>query len=140
MRLWSAHDIAFQHYRRYTSGRLMALWARQPVRVRLVSPFCSTLYWPIRAVRTVRNQIHRVVDSAKSDLGMPPAIINQPLRRLFSAEGDALERALDTGAAPFSHGSSLIAILERLDGTVTRRQKPEQFAADPHDPWPTKTT
>lgn len=136
MRLWSAHDVAFQHYRRYDPARLSAVWEQQPVRVRLMSPFCSRLYWPIRAVRAARNRLNRGNRAPQSDLGIPPMGINGPLSRIFATEAAPLARAVDSGTAPFAHGSSLIAILERQDGPVLKRGKPARYAVDPHDPWP----
>ncbi len=136
MRLWSGHDIAFQHYRRYDADRLAAIWQNQPVRARLISPFCSTLYWPIRAVRAARNRLRRRGRAVTSDLGIPPLGVNGPLRRVFAAEATPLVRAVDTGTAPFHRGSSLLAVLERQAGTVWKQGKPARYAADPHDPWP----
>ncbi len=136
MRLWSPHDISFQHYRRYDTARLSAIWAHQPVKVRLLSPFCAGLYWPIRIVRAVRRRLERGRGAPQSDLNVPLLGLNGPLGRAFAAEAVQLEHAIDTGAAPFSHGSSLIAVLERQDGSVSNGGKPAQFAADPHEPWP----
>ncbi len=136
MRLWSGHDLAFQHYRRYDAGRLTAVWKDQPVRARLVSPFCSSLYWPIRAVRATRTRLRRGARVATSDLAVPPMGINGILRRIFAAEAAPLTRAVDTDIAPFAHGSSLIAVLERLAGSVSHQGKPAKYGADPHDPWP----
>jgi hypothetical protein len=65
---------------------------------------------------------------------MPPVLINEPLRRVFAAEGPRLDSALDTGTSPFRHGSSLVAILEREAGPVDLDAKPQEFATDPHDP------
>lgn len=134
MRLWSGHDIAFQHYRRYDPVRLAAIWNAQPVRVRLLSFYCSRLYWPIRAVRAFRRRFTPRLQAAHSDLSTPPSLINQPLRRLFAAEQRPLVAAIDRDIRPFHHGSSLIAVLERLEGGVLMRGKPPEHASDPHDP------
>ena len=136
MRLWSGHDIAFQHYRRYDPARLEAIWAEQPVRLRLLSHFCSRLYWPIRAIRAFRRRFSPASQAARSDLSTPPSLLNQPLRRLFAAEGRRLSAALDRGVRPFAHGSSLVAVIERAEGTVQTQGKPAGLAPDPHDPWP----
>lgn len=134
MRLWSGHDIAFQHYRRYDPARLAAIWSSQPIRVRLLSFFCSRLYWPIRAVRAFRRRFTPRLQAAHSDLSTPPSLVNQPLRRLFAAEQMPLAAAIDQGTRPFHHGSSLIAVLERTEGDVQMRGKPPEYASDPHDP------
>lgn len=135
MRLWSGHDIAFQHYRRYDPARLAAIWSAQPVRVRLLSFFCSRLYWPIRAVRAFRRRFTPRLQVARSDLSTPPSLVNQSLRRLFAAEQRPLVAAIDRKIRPFHHGSSLIALLERQEGDVVMRGKPAEYASDPHDPW-----
>ncbi len=44
MRLWSPHDVAFGHYRRYDPHGLSELWQGLPIRTRLLSHFNSRLY------------------------------------------------------------------------------------------------
>lgn len=134
MRLWSGHDIAFQHYRRYDAARLSALWTGQPIRMRLLSAFCSHLYWPIRAVRAFRRRFEFRLQASRSDLSTPPALINRPLRALFAAEARPLADALDRTEPPYRHGSSLIAVLERVPGGIAAIAKPLGIAPDPHDP------
>lgn len=135
MRLWSGHDIAFQHYRRYDLARLEAIWAGQPVRLRLLSHFCSRLYWPIRAIRAFQRRFTPDAQAKHSDLSTAPTLINRPLRRLFAGEGKVLAAALDRNVQPFQHGSSLLAVLEREEGSVLTQGKPAGLAPDPHDPW-----
>jgi 2-polyprenyl-3-methyl-5-hydroxy-6-metoxy-1,4-benzoquinol methylase len=50
--LWSEHDVAFGHYRRYTKSTLPGVWSGLPVRPRLLSYFNARLYplvWIARA-------------------------------------------------------------------------------------------
>jgi len=109
-RLWSAHDVALGHRRRYTVETLRALWRGAPVGVRLLSPFNARLYWPIRAWRRLRAG--RGPRTWPADLRLPPAPVNRLLLGVFAGEARPLSRAIDA-PPPYQRGVSLIALLRR---------------------------
>jgi SAM-dependent methyltransferase len=133
-RLWSQHDESFGHWRRYDRPRLAATWDGLAVEARLCSAFSARLYPVIRAVRIVSSARGSAVGRAGTDFSMPPAFANRWLERLFAGERNALVRALDDGRAPYAHGSSLVALLERRAGRIDVRSRPSSIAADLHRP------
>jgi 2-polyprenyl-3-methyl-5-hydroxy-6-metoxy-1,4-benzoquinol methylase len=113
MRLWSPHDEAFGHYRRYDVEKLSAVWAGLPVKARLISHFNTRLYPLVRAVRSVSRWRGRTSGAANTDFSLPMRPINSVLEACFAGEGRRLLRAVDTGSGPYRRGVSLIAILQR---------------------------
>jgi len=101
--LWSGHDEALGHRRRYTAARLRAVAERAGFTVLRVSYF-NTLLFPlvalVRAWKSVRgDQTH--------DLRRPAAPVNRLLEALFAFERHLVPRV----ALPF--GASLILIGRR---------------------------
>jgi SAM-dependent methyltransferase len=113
MRLWSPHDEAFGHYRRYDVENLSAVWADLPVKLRLISHFNTRLYPVVRALRSVSQWRGRTSGEANTDFKLPMRPINAMLEACFAGEGQHLRRAVDTGSTPYWQGVSLVAILER---------------------------
>ncbi|HZZ27809.1 MAG TPA: class I SAM-dependent methyltransferase [Pirellulales bacterium] len=113
MRLWSPHDVAFGHYRRYDDHSLAAVWAGLPVKPRLVSYFNRRLYPLVRAVRAVNHWRGRSSGEANTDFALPAAPINSMLEKYFAGEARRLLRSIDRPSAGYRRGVSLIAILER---------------------------
>ena len=101
--LWSGHDVALGHRRRYTARQLRAALTAADVRVDHVGYFNTVLFPAIAAVRLAK----RLVGGGGHDIHRPPALVNEALTRLF-----ALERhvALRPGL-PF--GTSLLAVGHR---------------------------
>jgi SAM-dependent methyltransferase len=101
--MWSAHDVALGHRRRYTARRLRAALDAAGLRVERVSYFNTVLFPAIAGVRLLK----KAVGSTAHDLHRLPAVVNALLTRLF-----ALERhvALSPGL-PF--GTSLLALARR---------------------------
>ena len=97
--MWSGHDVALGHRRRYTARRLRAVLAAGGIRVDHVGYFNTVLFPAIAGVRLAK----RLVGGGGHDLRRPPALVNEALSTLF-----ALERhvALRLGL-PF--GTSLLA-------------------------------
>lgn len=130
-KLWSPHDEAVLHYRRYDLPRLEAVWRGLPLETRLVAGLNRRLYWPIRAARAVTRRRDRSVGASGTDFKLPPKPLNRLFSYLFSKEIDRLVAALDSGVpSKTSHSVSLIAILERRVGEVEIRSKPTSLAAD----------
>lgn len=119
--LWSPHDDAAGHRRRYTVLTLRRLWSHLPVRELLVSGYNARLYWPVKAVRTVTawaGRGHGSRDAEGLDLRLPPTPLNGILTALFTNEAMRLTAALERRGRGYRHGVSLIAVLERLPGDV----------------------
>lgn len=139
MRLWSPHDVTFQHYRRYDPARLSLVFEGLPVRVRLLSHFNARLYPVIRAMRAYSRWRGAAAGVEGTDLWVPRPAANRALTRIFAGEATPLLRRLDRGGRPaYGFGASLVAVLERLEGVCDVRSKPATVAADPHDPRATE--
>jgi SAM-dependent methyltransferase len=117
MRLWSAHDVHYGHYRRYDVERLRHMWRNLPVDELLVS-HCNTRLFPaVRAVRHLNRLRGRGIGQSGTDLTLPPAPLNAMLARIFSSEAPRLVARLDgQSVRPFTNGLSLIAVLRRRTG------------------------
>jgi len=101
--MWSAHDVAHHHHRRYRKADLARLARDAGFDIDLLSPF-NTMLFPliagIRAINKVRGH-----DSA--DDALPPRLVNRMLDRLFGIEAGLI------GRLPFPFGVSLVAVLRR---------------------------
>jgi len=132
--LWSPHDVALAHYRRYDMARLRLVWGQLPVRERLVTPFNARLYPLVRLRRALAALSGTSSGSRGTDLSLPPALLNRLLAAIFAGERIPLVRALTHGTAPFRSGVSLLALLERQPGEVVPRARPPEVPADPREP------
>jgi len=134
--LWSAHDEAFGHYRRYSRPRLERVWRNLPVTPLLVSHAMARLYPVVRAVRAWNRARGRAAGHAGTDFTMPPAALNAALERLFAGEADRLVETLSHPGRAYRRGVSLVAILRREPGTIVPAGRPADVPADivPPDP------
>ena len=101
--MWTAHDVAHHHHRRYRKREIRALAEQAGYRIDLLSPFNSLLFPPIAAVRLAG----RLTGKDDSDDAMPSAPVNKILDTVFG-----LERSL-IGRVPMPFGVSLVAVLRR---------------------------
>ena len=101
--MWSAHDAAHHHHRRYRKGQIETLARNAGYEIELLSPFNSLLFPPIAAVRLVG----KLTGKDDSDDAMPGDLINKTLDAIFG-----VERAL-IGRVPMPFGVSLVAVLRR---------------------------
>ena len=101
--MWSAHDEAHHHHRRYRKREIAALARAAGYEIDLLSPF-NTMLFPLIAGVRVLNKL-RGHDSADDALPAPP--VNRALDRLFGVEAGLI------GRLPFPFGVSLIAVLRR---------------------------
>lgn len=99
--MWSAHDVAHHHFRRYGAGELRQVAARAGLRIELIS-FFNSLLFPLAAVARIAGKL---AGKTSSDDKIPAA----PLNRLFTGVF-GLERYL-VGRVPLPAGVSLVAIL-----------------------------
>ncbi len=98
--LWSAHDEAHHHYRRYTPASLRAVAETAGYEVRKIGYYMSILFPAVVAVRFVKKQI----GMNTADDALPGPIANKILRAVF-----AFERFF-VGRVPLPIGTSLYMI------------------------------
>ncbi|RAU23596.1 hypothetical protein CU669_00370 [Paramagnetospirillum kuznetsovii] len=114
MRLWSVHDEAALHQRRYDMESLRRCWQGLPVKEHMLSPYNSLLYFPIRLARWLLRRL-KLKSQSHSDFQLPLGPIEAVLAFLFGAERhrllDLLRGRTKRG---FRRGVSLIAVLERV--------------------------
>ena len=112
--LWSPHDVANGHYRRYTRDRFRELWINLPVEERLLSSFNWRLYLVAKLVRTLSRIRGRAAGPANTDLATPIAPINAILQAVFAGEEKRILDAVDGRRQPSQRRSiSLLAVLRR---------------------------
>lgn len=99
--MWSAHDTAHHHYRRYTEATLRDVATRAGMTVELMSYFNSLLF-PLAAALRIAGKF---TGKSSSDDIMPPAPVNALFGGVFG-----LERHL-VGRVKLPFGVSLVAIL-----------------------------
>lgn len=80
--MWSAHDVAHHHQRRYTGAQLRAVFERAGLRPRYRSHFNSVLFPLIAAVRA----LGKLTGKEGGDDAMPSKPVNAILAALFGAE------------------------------------------------------
>ncbi len=103
--LWSPHDAALGHFRRYTLETLRATWAALPVRTHFMSHF-NTLLLPLIALARYTPQ--QKAATSHSDLQQHGAFMNRLLYAIFNSETFWLRHA----RLPL--GCSALAVLQKL--------------------------
>jgi len=101
--MWSAHDAAHHHFRRYTRKQLRELFLRAGLEVQLLSYFNSLLF-PLIAPARVVGKIRR---KESADDKLPSEPVNSVLNAIFGLE------AAFIGRIPMPFGVSLVAIVRR---------------------------
>jgi len=101
--MWSAHDVAHHHFRRYTRSGLAKLFEQAGFEVQLLSYFNSLLFPPIAATRLLNKA--RGHDSA--DDALPGPRVNALLNKVFGLEAALVDRV------PMPFGVSLVAVVRR---------------------------
>jgi SAM-dependent methyltransferase len=107
-RLWSAHDEANHHFRRYNRRTLLAAARQSGWRVQRITAFNSLLLAPAAAVRLAQRRRRRGATNgaARSDLELAPGWLNGLLERPLQAEAAWLRSGRTLPA-----GLSLLAVL-----------------------------
>jgi SAM-dependent methyltransferase len=100
--LWSAHDVAHHHQRRYTGGTLKTVLGNAGFRLRYQSHFNSLLFPLVAAARAIGKLTKR----EGGDDSLPPPMVNRLLQGVFG-----LER-LWIGRLRLPVGVSLAAVAE----------------------------
>lgn len=101
--MWTAHDVAHHHHRRYRKREIAALAKEAGFRIELLSPFNTLLFPPIAAVRA----LGKVTGKEESDDRLPSPAVNRLFKGVFG-----LERHL-VGRVPLPFGVSLLAVLRK---------------------------
>jgi SAM-dependent methyltransferase len=99
--MWSAHDAAHHHHRRYSKNRLARVITRAGLRPHRISYF-NTLLFPLAAAARI---VGKLSGKKESDDQMPPGPVNSLLGAIFG-----LERHL-VGRVSLPAGVSLVAIV-----------------------------
>ena len=106
--LWSMHDVANHHYRRYSRPLLRAAAGEAGWRVRRMTSFNGLLLGPAAAVRLAERRRLREPDSDyKPELTLGPEWLNAALEQPLRLEARWLARGRTMSA-----GLSLLAVFE----------------------------
>ncbi len=105
--LWSEHDEALDHLRRYRSARLRAILAGAGLQVERLSPVITALLFVIAGLRLVQRALPRKRGVARTAFIVPPRPINWLLTAVLRLERRWLSR-LDLPA-----GVSLVAVARK---------------------------
>lgn len=89
--LWSRHDTAHHHFRRYRRGGLCALLERAGFQVRYASYFNTLLFPAALAVRLIQRVLPARAE-ADGGLKLPAPWLNRLLCALFAAERHLMPR------------------------------------------------
>ena len=128
--LWSPHDEAFGHYRRYDRERFARLWHGLPVETRMLSYFNARLLPVIRWMRGRAQRRGSAAGAAGTDFWTPAWPFNSLLTAYFAGESGRLVNVLHGKKAGYLAGASLMAILRRGDGEIPVRKKPGDLPPD----------
>ena len=101
--MWSAHDVAHHHHRRYRKAEIAKLARDAGFEIVLLSHFNSLLFPLIATVRAIGKLTGR---EAAND-ALPARPVNAALDRIFGLEAGLI------GRLPFPFGVSLVAVLRR---------------------------
>lgn len=99
--MWSGHDVANHHHRRYTKATLRAVIAAAGLKLDLLQSFNSLLF-PLAAADRL---VARITGREGSDDAPPPGPVNAVFEKIFG-----FERYL-VGRVPMPPGVSLLAII-----------------------------
>ena len=106
--LWSQHDEALHHRRRYTRSQLLRVLKSTGFHIQRAS-YYNTLLFPLVAAVRLMQRVLPTDGPAKSDVSLPPRWLNGLLYNVLASERFAL-RGL---RLPF--GVSLIAVATKVD-------------------------
>lgn len=101
--LWSNHDEAHHHYRRYTRSSLAEVAAQAGLKATYGTYF-NTLLFPLAITA---RAVKKLTGSKAPDDAMPPRWLNGVMRHIFGAERFVL------GRIPLPFGLSLGVLLEK---------------------------
>ena len=98
--MWTAHDVANHHKRRYSKRSLKALIEGSPLHLDAIGYFNSLLF-PVAVAERMASKLR---GKNTADLELPPAPLNTALERTFASERHLV------GRVPLPPGLSLYAV------------------------------
>jgi SAM-dependent methyltransferase len=101
--MWSAHDKAHHHFRRYTKKQLQELFLRSGLEIQLLSYFNTLLYPLVASARL----LGKLTGKTSADDSLPSAPVNALLNKVFGLEAGLI------GRVPMPFGVSLVAVVRR---------------------------
>lgn len=114
--LWGLNDEISHHYRRYTRATLLNVLHEADFVVDKISYMNAAMFLPVWVSRNIKERWQRYFSRDKMivpwDFGMPPAMLNALLQRVFSWEKVWLSR----GELPW--GTSLVAVARPQEHVV----------------------
>lgn len=93
--LWSNHDAANQHVKRYSRVALITSAQRNGLRVQRIGYWNFFLFFPTLGARLLQRVMRKKENSAKDQLYRLPALINEALFLLLKVENAAIARNLN---------------------------------------------
>lgn len=115
--LWSPHDEALMHRRRYSAGPFRSLLRSVPGLDLVYSTHIVTALLPIAyVVRRAQRRRQRPGETPRADVGQPAAPLNGLLYRWHRAEGALALRV------PLPFGLSLFAVARKQAGVAPGRR------------------
>ena len=105
--MWSAHDVAHHHHRRYRKQEIRKLAEDAGYSIDLLSPFNSLLFPPIAAVRL----FGKLTGKDDSDDAMPSPVVNKVLDGVFGLERGPYRPVADAVRRVACRCSSSISVI-----------------------------
>lgn len=105
--LWSSHDVANHHKRRYTAARLREALAKaglEPVKL----TYYNTLLFPLAVVKKLLSK-SKTADLASKAVDQPSAFVNTLFKTIFAAEKHVVP------SVNLPYGVSLLAVAKKKD-------------------------
>lgn len=99
--LWSQHDVAMHHHRRYTRNTLQEVLGNAGWKVDRIGYF-NTCLFPLALVARIKDLIFK--PEISTGINLPSDFVNSVFRRIFSSEANRVSK----GGYPF--GLSLMAV------------------------------
>ncbi len=133
--LWSPHDAAHGHQRRYDREGFEALWRGLPLVPLMVSHFNARLYRLVKLRRAWSRWRDRSGVEAASDIRLPPPPVNRLFEQVFSGERKVLKDLLrGQRRRGYRLGVSLIALVRKPVSQVRPSEWLEDLGTDRREP------
>jgi SAM-dependent methyltransferase len=107
--LWSGHDEALDHRRRYTLPEISEVLRDAGLLIERASYYNFWLFPPIAALRALERLRPRKAAASDADVGIPPAPLNRALAGLLGSERHLVTR----GSLPFGVSCLVTARVSR---------------------------
>jgi SAM-dependent methyltransferase len=103
--LWSAHDEAVNHKRRYLKSELIAVLEKAGFKIIYASYFNTLLFPIVAGVRFLNKLLGK---KQGTDVSMPPAFVNTLLLKLFASESYLIPKV------SLAFGVSIVVVAEKI--------------------------